>query len=265
MAKRKQSLDDNKNGDLTLNAASILEYPKDWPPQEYHVGHFETDVTILKEMVRLIESNVSESKIDAYITKNPSLLMFLLSNYSTGHHGVWVIPKKVIKTKIHPQDRGHIPDFIVAGKSSDGIEWFVIELKGPSENIFTEKKGQIYFSSVANQGINQLIQYLNTCDEDQAHLRDRHKLKAFKNPRGILVIGNITEFNNNEEKQRLKNSWNRTLGRVRITTFDAMKRYLKERIELIEKGSAKPNSFKASSKEVATWQSILNDRFTNKI
>ena len=215
------------------NVKDILAYPSDWPPQEYQTDHRSADLLVLEEMVKLIDSNASETKLDSFITKNPSILSYLIGVYNTGHQGTWVIPKKTIKTKIQKTDRGQIPDFLVAGKSSDGIEWFVVELKGANTNIFSETNGRYFFSPEMNKGINQLFQYLHICDEDQAYFRDRHKLSNFRNPRAILLIGRSSEFNENKEKQTLKSNWNKTLQRIRITTYDSLRAYLVEKIKII--------------------------------
>lgn len=157
-----------------------------------------------------------------------------MNGYSTGHHHAWVIPKKTIKTKIYPKDKGQIPDFLMAGKDSDGINWFLVELKGADTKIFSETNGKRYFSSQMNQGINQLIDYLNICDEDQAYLRDRHKLEGFSNPNGILIIGREKELESNEGKQKLKKFWNSSLNRINIRTFDWFKKQLVSRIAYIK-------------------------------
>jgi hypothetical protein len=221
----------------------IIPYPKSWTPEEFKTHEHRADLKELEELVDLINKNSGETTIDKFITKHPALLTLLMTDYSTGHHHAWVIPKKVIKTKIFPKDKGQIPDFLMAGKNSDGITWFVVELKGADSKIFSETKGRRYFSSQMNQGINQLMDYLNICDEDQSHLRDRHKLEGFKNPKGILVIGREKEFEDDEAKQKLKKSWNDSLNRINIRTFDWFKRSLEARINFIKNPPKHDNSF----------------------
>ena len=207
-------------------------YPKDWTPEEFKILKQGPNLKELEELVELINNNSSETVIDNFLTKFPSLLTLLMIDYSIGHHHAWVIPKKVIKTRIFPNDKGQIPDFLMAGKNSDGISWFVVELKGADSKIFTKTKGRRYFSGQMNQGMNQLIDYLNICDEDQAHLRDRHKLEKFRNPQGILVIGRKKDLN--DEEMKLKKSWNDSLNRINIRTYDWFKKHLEERIKFIK-------------------------------
>lgn len=209
-------------------------YPSDWPDEEFHTRPNCASVEIMEQMICLINRNASETEIDQFLTRNKSLLAVFLSLFSTGHHHTWVIPKKIIKTKAYTSDKGLIPDFLVGGSDSDGKNWYAIELKSPNDKLFTTSSNKIYFSAQMNKGMNQLMDYIQILDRDQAHLRDAHKLIDLSNPKGVLVIGREEEMQENEVKQRLKKGWNNSNKRLEIRTFDSFKRVLEERIELIQ-------------------------------
>ena len=211
-----------------------VPYPLHWPPEEFYVRQKDATIEELQKLIYLIDRNTKETEIDKYITEHPSLLTFLMSHpdYSTGHHNSWVIPKKTIRTRKYTADKGEIPDFLIAGTDSGGTNWFVVELKGADSKIFSTTNKRIYFSPDTNKGLNQIMEYLLTLDRDQGHLR-AHKLMHLSHPKGILVIGREKELTSNERKQQLKSGWNAS-GRIKIRTFDLLKRTLEERIQLIK-------------------------------
>jgi hypothetical protein len=185
---------------------------------------------------KLLDENASESEIDNYLQKNIEIFTSVLHNYRTGHHGTIVLSQQSIRPKIKSKNqRGLIPDFLIGGDSSYGWEWYVLELKSSTQNIFTEKKDKVYFNSVINKGICQLLEYIDYCTENQTHLRDTFGLKNFREPNGILISGRESEFNN-EHKKRLKGSWNRVnKGKLEIRSYDWILRNLDPFLELNEK------------------------------
>lgn len=209
-----------------------IDESKFMPPSEYKTHPNWAKQKNIKELIKLIEKNSSETIIDNYISSHPELLSFIISYYSTGHHHTWVIPKKVIKTKISPNDKGLVPDYIIGGQSTSGKEWFILELKGADTKWFIEKQGSIYFTNTINKGIHQLIEYLDHCDTYQSKFRDEHKLLDFKQPKAILIAGRRSEFLSNSRKQAIKKTWGLLLGnRLEIITFDRFVDGLKSRLK----------------------------------
>ncbi len=121
------------------------------------------------------------------------------------------------------------PDYLFAGENSDGITWWVLELKGANESIWIEdKNGDFRFSDAANRGINQLTRYIDYCTTNQETIRGAYKVTTFTEPKGILIIGREKEFNNNDEKQRLKARYNKNNYNLKIKTYDALIRKIME-------------------------------------
>ena len=214
---------------------SIPEFKHDigkfMPPEEYRTTPSSAKLKDIKKLIKLIENNSAETTIDKFVSQHPELLTFVISHYNTGHHHTWVIPKKIIKTKISPTDKGLVPDFIIGGQGTSGKEWFILELKGANTKWFIEKNGKIYFSDIINKGIHQLIEYLDHADTYQSKFRDEHKLIEFKKPKAILMAGRRIEFENNERKKAIKKTWESLLGnKLEIVTYDRLVSELRKRL-----------------------------------
>ncbi|GAF05272.1 Shedu anti-phage system protein SduA domain-containing protein [Saccharicrinis fermentans] len=202
-----------------------IKHPEDYPLKEFFTHRDFLKDGAKESFVKLIEEKSDEKLIDKFLSKNPEIFETLLD--TSGHHGIWVIPKQQIKTRIG-NERGLIPDFIVGGKSSDGFQWWVIELKGANEKLLkVNAQNEVYFTIEGNKGISQLTEYIDYCRKYQSHLRDAFKLKDFREPSGILVIGNENEFESDEIKQNFKSAWNRlTKPNLEIRTYNAIIRKL---------------------------------------
>lgn len=186
------------------------------------------------EFEELLDGGAGETEIDTFLTDNPEVFTAALHEYRTGHHGAIVIPKQSLKPKIHKQnERGLIPDFIIGGDSSDGWSWWVVEIKGTSQTLFTYKNtGETYFNSEINKGICQLLEYLDFCAEHQAVLRDVFKLENFREPKGLLIGGRESELLENSNKRKLKSAWNRMANsKLEIRTYDFLKKNLRPMYE----------------------------------
>lgn len=196
-------------------------YPEDWPPREYYMHESNITPQIVKGLKELIESNSAETEIDKYITKNPVLLTSILNFNNTGHHAAWVIPKKRLRQKISDDVPGLIPDFLVGGKSSFGINWYVVELKGANHTLFTKSSNRIYLSSTTNKGLCQVLEYMHFCNKTQSYLRDSMKLKDFTSAQGFLFIGRSSETEEARKKD-LKASLNAMNKDLQIRSYDAL-------------------------------------------
>jgi hypothetical protein len=217
--------------ELPINKTKIpkskdeIKHPEDYPLKEFFTQRRFLKDGAKEGFLKLIEEKFGEKQIDKFLCENPEIFETLLD--TTGHHGIWVIPKQQIKTKIG-NERGLIPDFIVGGKNSDGFQWWVIELKGSDAKLLkVNAQKEVCFTSEGNKGISQLTEYIDYCRKYQSHLRDAFKLKDFREPSGILVIGNENEFELDEIKQNFKSAWNRlTRPNLEIRTYNAMTRKL---------------------------------------
>lgn len=199
------------------------QYPENWPPQEYFIHESRLEAAVVKGFRALIENCEGERKIDSYLTKHPVLLTSILDLKNTGHHAAWVVPKKSIRPHVCNEMPGLIPDFLVGGKNSFGITWYVVELKGAKHKLFVESKGAIYLSSTANKGLCQVLEYMHFCNSAQAMLRNVLKLHGFVSAEGFLFIGRDAETEAGR-KRDLKSAINNINSRLQIRSFDALLR-----------------------------------------
>ena len=190
-------------------------------PSEYRTHYNYSNSEDIKQLISLINERTPEKEIDKHLASHKELVAFILKHYTTGNHHSWIIPKRTIKTKFSSQEKGMIPDYIIGGQSTSGIEWFLLELKGADTKWFVETQGEMYFSNIINKGIHQIIEYLHYCDKNQVKFRDEYKLKDFTSPKAILIAGRRDEFENNPRKKDLKKMWDNLLGkRVNLITYD---------------------------------------------
>lgn len=200
------------------------EYPDDFPPKEFWVEPV-ADGNIVEEFSDLIKQNSGEKEIDEFLKNNTNILAKCMNFTQFGHHGSWVISQQQVRPPQSSQQKGMKPDYLVGGKGSDGYRWFVVELKGSNQSIFTEKKGSIVFSNIVNQGICQLLSYIDYCSSAQGYLRDSLNLNGFREPDGFLIVGREEELTEDPRKQDMKAAWNRiTANRIQIRTYDALLR-----------------------------------------
>jgi hypothetical protein len=131
----------------------------------------------------------------------------------------WVFPKEQIRPPTRRVGGGLIPDYLLAGARSGGIDWFVLELKGPDKRAFSKTRQSVSLSGDANKGICQLLHYIDIADRDQAYFRDTLKLHSFRHPKGILLIGTDKETEDDPLVREFKNAWNRLNSIVEIRSY----------------------------------------------
>lgn len=205
---------------------SEIDYKKsfqrdDYPPIEYLVSLQRADEAQTLALTKLLDNNASETEVDAFLKLHPEMLAYVMNFTQFGHHATYVMPQMNIRTS-GMQQKGLKPDYLVGGKNSNGFEWYVVELKGVSDKVFVKKDKDIHLSAIANKGICQLLRYIDYCSEQQAFMRDQQKLVNFREPKGFLIIGRSSEFDD-VELQKMKKAFNTTFsGRIEIRTYDAL-------------------------------------------
>jgi hypothetical protein len=187
--------------------------------------HSEVSDVAVQKLAAIIQKS-GETEAHNLLIEYPNLLYFLLPN--TGHHGTWYTAKPQICPPLTNGTKGKIPDFLVAGKSSNGLEWFIVELKSPQEKLFNSTGD--CFSTVANQGLNQLARYLKYSIEHQSTLRDAYGIRDFRTPKGILVLGNEEETIC-KEREELKSFWNSSLQNIQIVSYSRILHRAREAVE----------------------------------
>lgn len=205
-----------------------IPYPRDWPPEDYFLKKTSVEAAVKLAFSELLSKGVSETDADNFLRENPALIGQCLNFTNFGHHGMWVIPQKLIDPGAKPNRKGLKPDYLFGGKNSDGFFWCVAELKGPQDKLFkraNDDRKTISFSATANEGICQLLQYMDYCSSAQSYFRDHFRLCDFREPRGFLIIGREAEFDEDSQLQELKSAWNRISGgRIMLRTYDALVR-----------------------------------------
>lgn len=175
----------------------------------------------------MIARNSRETEIDNFLKNNLSVLAFTSALLFTGHDGCWIVRQQSIKSRFG-STKGLIPDYLVAGKNSDGIQWFILELKGANEKIWSkDKNGDFAFSPTTNKGFNQLTRYIDYCTTKQSTIREQFELPSFSEPKGVLMIGREKEFKIDREKRKIKSRHNRSNPNIQIRTYDALIRRIK--------------------------------------
>ena len=205
------------------------DYPSDFPPQEFFLERSDITDAHIDTLRALVKNNSGEKQIDETLRENPELLIAALRIVHTGNHGCWVLSQQMIRPKLKENKPGLIPDFIVGGLSSDGFEWWVVELKGANANLFSRVNNKLQLSSTLNKGMCQLLTYIDYCDEAQSLIRDQLGLTDFRRPKGMIFIGRETELKDDPEKQMLKSAWNNiNRTNLEIRTFDSLLRTSEE-------------------------------------
>lgn len=195
----------------------------DFPPKEYKVDPYDVTESDIAQLITLIRKNASETKIDLFLRKRLPLLAFTSSFFSTGHHGSWVIPQAKIKPPGFANGTGLIPDYLFAGDNSDGVTWWIVELKSPKDSLYKENgDGRIVETDKLRDAISQVDDYIKYCTEQQGFIREALGLTSFTSPYGIILMGREAELKRDPRKQARKSQFNRRTHTIQIRTYDAL-------------------------------------------
>lgn len=201
----------------------LQNWPEDWPSQEFFVSQHDVTELQYSGLRKLVEKRASETEVERFLKTNKQALALILGLFQTGHHAAWIIPKQTIRTRLGNHAPGLIPDYLVAGANSDGVTWWVLELKGCDAKVFSNSSSSQSFSPTANRGVVQLLEYIDACSEVQSYLRDQLGLKGFREPRGILLMGTDDEYSETR-RRKLKAAWNRNVPKIQIRSYNALLR-----------------------------------------
>jgi hypothetical protein len=89
-----------------------------WPP--------DVKSSLLEVLLSALEAG-DEEAIQKVLTTNPYLIQYAIKR--SGHHGIWVFPKAMIRPRGADGISGLIPDYLIETRSSLGYFWHVVELK----------------------------------------------------------------------------------------------------------------------------------------
>jgi Domain of unknown function (DUF4263) len=213
----------------TASKESFFEnWPDDWPDKKYFADQHIVRREQRDELAALLHERASETKIEKFLKNNREVLALVAFIYSTGHHAAWIFPKALVRPA-GGELQGQIPDYVLAGANSGGVSWFVLELKGAEHNAFSRKGSRVFLSREANQGVCQLLQYMDVTARTQAYLRDELKLKGFREPCGVLMIGTDGETEDSVVRD-FKAAWNRWHPKLQIRSYGALLRIVDSKL-----------------------------------
>lgn len=205
-------------------------WPSDWPSQEHHVIQHDVTSQQYDALSELIERQAGETEIERFLADNREVLSMVVWMFSTGHHMSWLYPKLEIQSAAG-RAGGLIPDYLLAGANSDGLSWFVLELKGADKKAFVRTGKRVYLSSDANKGVCQLMNYMDHCAKDQAYLRDNLRLTGLREPKGVLLIGTDRETEDPLIRD-FKRVWNDYNPRITIRSYNSLCRKVAEKLTI---------------------------------
>jgi hypothetical protein len=200
----------------------LNNWPSQWPKKENHVVQHDIAAEQYLAFSDLIQAGAGERQIEKFFRANREVLSLVIWLFGTGHHMSWIFPKRQIRPPAGSTS-GLIPDYLMAGADSLGVNWFVLELKGADKRAFVKRDKRVSLSADANAGASQLLNYIDLSSRDQAYLRDGLQLAGFREPRGILLIGTEDE-SEDPEVEGFKSAWNRNNPNVKIRSYSALLR-----------------------------------------
>ena len=204
-------------------------WPERWPTKENFVNPHKATQEQYLAFKELISQKPSKTDIEAFLKDNKEILALTMFLFSTGHHASWLFPKQHLRLPSNDIG-GKIPDYVLAGANSDGVSWYVLELKGANIKSFKQSGKRVYLSSETNKGICQLIEYIDISTRSQSYLRDEIKLKGYREPKGILLIGTEEETEISQVRD-FKAAWNRLNDKVQIYSYDRLLRSIKQHVK----------------------------------
>ncbi|WP_421999362.1 Shedu anti-phage system protein SduA domain-containing protein [Reyranella sp.] len=139
----------------------------------------------------------SEEAIQKVLTANPYLIQYAVKG--SGHQGIWVFPKAMIKPRGADGTRGLVPDFLIATRSSLGYYWHVVELKRFDVQ-FANRAGDGY-SAEGNKAIAQCNAYLDHFQNYIDAVRSNVHVSELVQPEGAILLIGDSERESDAQRQ----------------------------------------------------------------
>lgn len=177
---------------------------------------FDVNSTVLAEFEAALEDG-SEEVMQRCLTRNPYIIQYALRH--SGHHGTWVFPKQMIKTTSANRSHGMIPDYLVAGKSSLGYRWFIVELKRPDHQ-FANARGDA-FSGEGGKAVAQCQSYLTHFQNYIDIVRSNVGIADLIQPQGsVLIMGRSSM--ETEIQCRFRANFVATSPKIDVVSYDRL-------------------------------------------
>lgn len=176
-----------------------------WPP--------DVESSLLEVLQSALKAG-SEEAIQKVLTTNPYLIQYAVKR--SGHHGIWVFPKAMIRPRGADGTRGLVPDYLIVTRSSLGYFWHVVELKRFDVQ-FANRTGD-GFSADGNKAITQCNQYLAHFLDYIDIVRNNIHVSELIQPEGaILLIGDSEE--ESEAQQRCRSDFVRNHPKIDVVSY----------------------------------------------
>lgn len=173
------------------------------------------------ELQKALDDGPEES-IQRVLTANPYLLQYAMPN--TGHHGVWVFPKRMIRTQQVDRTPGLIPDYLVAASNSLGYTWHIIEIKR-RDTQFASSNGR----SLSSAGLKAVVQsatYLTHFHQYIETVRNNVGVSEIIQPENVIVLIGDSSTETPEQAAR-RAEFEQIAPKVKTVTYDRIVRGLR--------------------------------------
>jgi hypothetical protein len=166
------------------------------------------------DALRTALADGSEESIQKILTANPYLIQYAIDH--SGHHGIWVFPKPMIRPPSVGETPGLVPDYLVVTRSSLGYAWHIVELKRFGVQ-FARSDGR-GLSRDGNSAIAQCNVYLSHFQDYIDTVRSNIRIGELVQPKGaVLLIGDSTK--ENEKQRELRANFVRTAPQINVVSY----------------------------------------------
>lgn len=155
-----------------------------------------------------------EEPIQVFLSANPYVLQYAIPH--SGHHGIWVFPKQMIKPRAQNGTAGLIPDYLVASKSSLGFFWHVVEIKRFDRHLSNAAGDG--FGVDANQGIVQCQSYLSHFQNYIDAARANIAAPELVQPEGAILIIGDTDVESSRQIS-IRSQFERTHDKISVLSY----------------------------------------------
>lgn len=185
----------------------------------------DVEPSLLEVLLSALEAG-GEEAIQEVLTTNPYLLQYAVQR--SGHQGIWVFPKAMIRPRGVDGTSGLIPDYLIVTRSSLGYFWQVVELKR-FDIQFANRAGDGY-SAEGNKAIAQCNAYLSHFQDYIDAVRSNIRITELIQPQGaILLIGDSEK--ENKAQQQARSSFVRNNPRIDVVSYRRIINGLKSDVE----------------------------------
>jgi hypothetical protein len=192
--------------------------------EEFPGSHFGCPLDVNPSAMNALRAALadgSEEMIQKILTANPYLVQYAVDH--SGHHGVWIFPKRMIKPRGVDRSPGLIPDYLIVTRSSAGYVWHIVELK--RFNVQFARRDGRGLSQDGNEAVVQCNAYLSHFQDYVDAVRSNVRIDELIQPRGaIVLIGDSTTENG--EQRNCRANFVRATPSIQVVTYQRIIRSL---------------------------------------